>query len=83
MNQEERQRAKQAELGTLPAAIWGANCCNCRFFKRSDKFVNSFVIGMCDHALLRVPVNERMHCKFWDAVGMIPASGGSFRGIKA
>lgn len=60
---EEMERAKSADLITLPKDVKGTNCSNCKFVKLPEKF--------CTHPKVDMPVNERMCCAFWDAIGVI------------
>ena len=53
-------RAKRADLITLPAEVTGTNCGNCRFMKVHEDH------GYCDHPDVRMHVNKRMCCKWWD-----------------
>ena len=57
---DEMARAKHADLITLPPSVKGTNCANCRFVeKRSDG-------AFCAHPEIKLPVNERMCCAYWD-----------------
>ena len=60
---EEMQRAKDADLITLPRNIQGTNCGNCKFINKNKEY--------CDHSKVLQKVNERMCCVYWDAEGSI------------
>jgi hypothetical protein len=55
------ERAKAADLITLPDEIVGTNCGNCIFVDLETK--------MCKHPQVLQKVSERMCCVFWDAIG--------------
>lgn len=59
------QRAKQADLVTLPEHVEGTNCYNCKWVtaNKSNK-------SMCTNEKVRQYVNERMCCALWDAKGV-------------
>jgi len=50
------ERAKEADLITLPDSIPGTNCGNCSFFQEDH----------CNHPEVNQPVTARMCCIFWD-----------------
>jgi len=56
-------RAKEADLVTLPDNIQGTNCGNCFFFDPEKKE------GFCNHVKVLQHVTSRMCCSFWDAPG--------------
>lgn len=59
------ERAKKADLITLPKEVTGTNCYNCKFV--SDKTKES---GFCKHPQVKMLVNNRMCCSFWDNKGV-------------
>jgi hypothetical protein len=61
------QRARAADLGTLPDYIEGTNCGNCKFM--ASRGAPGSGLGMCLHQKVRQPVSVRMCCAFWDATG--------------
>jgi len=56
-------RAKAADLVTLPENVEGTNCANCKFIDLKEK--------MCKHPQVDQKVSERMCCALWDAEGTI------------
>lgn len=59
------ERAKEADLVTLPENIPGTNCYNCHWissYKNEEK-------GMCTHPRVRQYVNGRMCCILWTNPG--------------
>ncbi len=59
------ERARKADLITLPKDIRGTNCFNCRFIR--DPLRGGH--GFCKHPAVSQFVNERMCCALWDAFG--------------
>jgi len=60
-NKEDLERAKAADLVTLPEDVKGTNCYNCMYiFDKKDD------IGFCKHPKVAQYVNERMCCALWD-----------------
>ena len=59
-NDTRLERAKKADLITLPEDIEGVNCSNCQFIDLK-KF--------CTHPDVMQSVSERMCCSFWNAPG--------------
>ena len=55
------ERAKNADLVTLPEGIEGTNCANCKFVDLKNKY--------CTHKDVDQKVSERMCCALWDAEG--------------
>jgi hypothetical protein len=55
----ELERAKNADLVTLPDDVRGTNCGNCRFF--DDDY--------CTHEKVDQPVTPRECCALWDNLG--------------
>lgn len=55
------ERAKKADLVTLPENIEGTNCFNCKFI--TNKSTKS---GFCNHPKIKMLVNGRMCCALWD-----------------
>lgn len=65
MNDEQRlQRAKAADLITLPENIEGTNCANCKFVKTGENLY-------CTHKKVLQNVTPKMCCIYWDAEGVI------------
>jgi hypothetical protein len=62
---ESMQRAKAADLITLPKETSGTNCGVCRYIRRVGDH------GRCVHPKVRMDVNSRMCCIYWDAKGVI------------
>jgi hypothetical protein len=58
-----QERAKEADFITLPEGIEGTNCGNCLFVRRVKEKGDFH----CVHPEIRMPVNNRNCCKFWDA----------------
>jgi hypothetical protein len=65
----ELNRAKKADLVTLPRRLLGTNCGNCRFVKVIGK-EEGITFGNCLHPKVAQIVSERMCCAFWDATGV-------------
>jgi hypothetical protein len=61
----DEERAKAADVITLPKGIDGTNCGNCLFIKKIKGRENKH----CLHPEVDMPVNDRMCCKHWDAYG--------------
>ncbi len=59
---ERLERAKKADLITLPSNIEGTNCGNCKFFDSKS--------SMCKHPKVAQKVTTRMCCAYWDAEGV-------------
>lgn len=59
-NNEELERAKKADLITLPNNIKGTNCGNCKFIKD----------GYCFHSKIKQNVANNQCCIYWDAEGV-------------
>lgn len=59
------ERAKGADLVTLPEDVKGTNCYNCKWISRDKKAYGS----MCRHPKVKQYVNSRMCCALWDAKG--------------
>ena len=57
----DKEKAKAADLITLPEGVTGTNCQNCKFIKN----------GYCTHPKVRMPVNDRNCCALWDAEGTL------------
>jgi hypothetical protein len=55
------ERAKAADLVTLPENVEGTNCGNCQFVDLKTKF--------CNHEKVLQTVSPRMCCIFWNAPG--------------
>ena len=64
----DKERAKDVDFITLPKKIEGTNCTNCSVFFRKLKGKK---YGFCIHPKVRMPVNNRNCCKFWNAEGTI------------
>lgn len=59
----EIERARKADLGTLPPGITGTNCANCEYsIKDGDKL-------WCAQKNVQMHVTKRMCCAFWDSPG--------------
>jgi hypothetical protein len=58
------ERARNAELITLPNDVRGKNCHSCVFMGSN---------GMCEHPEVRLAVNARQGCKYWTAPGIYKA----------
>lgn len=58
---EKLERAKAADLMTLPEGIEGTNCANCRFVDLEREY--------CTHKDVDQKVSPRMCCALWDAEG--------------
>lgn len=63
-SKSEQNRAKHADLITLPKDVPGTNCSNCRFVKKSKDG------AFCEHEKVQLPVTPRMCCKYWDNKGV-------------
>lgn len=59
------ERAKDTDFITLPEAVEGTNCSNCLFVRK----VKGKKYSQCVHPKVRMPVNNRNCCKYWDAYG--------------
>jgi hypothetical protein len=62
-----RDRAKKAELVTLPADVPGKNCGTCVYGQLNPKDE----IGPCKHPQVMMLVSARQGCKFWTHPGVI------------
>lgn len=62
---KDEERAKAADVITLPKGIDGTNCGNCLFIKK----IKGREHKHCLHPEVDMPVNDRMCCKHWDAYG--------------
>lgn len=60
-----QQRAKGADLITLPKDVSGTNCYNCMYVR--DKTKDE---GFCSHPKVKMLVDKRMCCSFWDNKGV-------------
>lgn len=58
---ENKKKAKEFDLITLPKNFSGTNCGNCKFFNKKEQF--------CDHKDIKMHVNDRQCCIAWDAQG--------------
>ncbi len=65
-SKEEMERAKEADLLTLPEKVTGTNCLNCQFVK-DVKGSN----GYCNHPKVKQLVSNRNCCAYWSASGVI------------
>ena len=65
--EEDRIKARNADLLTLPSNITGTNCGNCQFYQKTD--FNG--VGICKHPKVKQPVSVRMCCSFWYQNGSI------------
>jgi len=54
------ERAKAADLITLPDGVGGANCGNCEFFQPVGS------VGNCKHPKVEMQVTHRQCCSFWN-----------------
>lgn len=61
------ERAKEADLITLPANVPGTNCSNCMYAQPRKSNMADF---WCVHAEVNLPITPRMCCKFWDNKGV-------------
>lgn len=61
------ERAKKADLITLPKNVPGTNCSNCKFVTEKGKG------HFCDHPEVQMVVTKKNCCAFWDAEGAIRA----------
>ena len=59
------ERAKAADVITLPEGVTGTNCGNCLFIREIEGRRQKY----CVHPKVDMPVNNRNCCKFWDAYG--------------
>lgn len=59
------ERAKEADLITLPKNVEGTNCYNCKFISNKTKEK-----GFCRQPKVMQNVNERMCCALWDNDGV-------------
>jgi hypothetical protein len=62
-DKSEKERAKKADLITLPEDVKGTNCSNCKFVKILDKEKG---LGYCEHPEVDQHVTARMCCALWD-----------------
>lgn len=69
---EELKKAEKADLVTLPENIIGTNCANCKFWDGLEKKE-----GYCNHPKIKLPVNERMSCGWWDNADALRQWGGA------
>lgn len=60
------QRARKADLITLPRVVEGTNCFNCKWIDSAKKPYGK----LCTHPKVKQYVNERMCCALWSAKGM-------------
>jgi hypothetical protein len=60
----DKERAKAADLITLPDGVSGTNCANCSVYFRK---IEGKKHGYCVHPKVDQPVNNRNCCQFWDA----------------
>lgn len=58
-------RARKADLVTLPQAVRGTNCSNCKWVVQQREKGHPF----CKHPSVKQAVNQRMCCALWDAKG--------------
>lgn len=65
------ERAKKADLITLPPAIKGTNCFNCKYISDKDGLEKG--LGYCKHPKVKQYVTNRMCCALWDSSGSIRA----------
>ena len=70
-NSSERNRAKLADLGTLPPGVMGSSCGNCRFMQLD---LDKKELGHCSHKYVRQIVSVKMRCAYWDAEGFLRAA---------
>jgi hypothetical protein len=61
------ERAKAADVITLPEGVEGTRCDNCVFIRK----IEGKKYGYCVHPKVRMPVNNRMCCKWWNAEGTL------------
>lgn len=64
------ERAKEADLVTLPKNIEGTNCYNCMYI--TDKSKDA---GFCNHPKVKMLVNGRMCCALYDNKGILRSFG--------
>ncbi len=64
------ERAKKADLVTLPKDVQGTNCFNCKYIENKDRDV-----GFCRHPKVQEKVTHRMCCALWDNSGIHRAFG--------
>lgn len=55
------ERAKAADLITLPKDVEGTNCGNCQYVRLEDQY--------CTHPEVDQKVSPKMCCAFWDNPG--------------
>lgn len=60
---EDNNKAKKADLITLPEEVKGTNCANCKFVKIIEEKAG---LGFCEHPDVKLNVTKRMCCKLWD-----------------
>lgn len=65
---DEIERAKKADLLTLPPKVEGTNCANCKFLASFDDKTG---IGVCGHPEVKLKVTPKMCCAFWFADGSL------------
>jgi hypothetical protein len=61
----DEERAKEADLITLPGGVTGTNCSNCLFIREIEGRRQKH----CVHPKVDQSVNNRNCCKYWDAYG--------------
>ncbi len=59
------ERARKADLITLPEDITGTNCYNCKWISAHKKDKGT----LCTHPKIRQYVNRRMCCILWSNTG--------------
>lgn len=64
------ERAKEADLITLPKSVEGTNCFNCEYVTNKTKEK-----GFCSHKKVLQLVNDRMCCAYWNNPGVYRAFG--------
>ncbi len=67
---DELKRGKAVDLVTLPPAVPGTTCANCKYFVKG-KTENSVHYGHCKHVKINMTVTGRMCCALWDATGTL------------
>jgi len=60
---EQNEKAKEADLLTLPEEVEGTNCSNCKYITILDAKAGK---GHCNHPKVRLNVTKRMCCALWD-----------------
>lgn len=66
LDKDALDRAKKADLVTLPEDVKGTNCYNCRWISKDKKAYGA----MCVNKKVKQYVNARMCCALWDARGV-------------